>query len=251
MGDIAEGNDSCALRRPADAFWDEAESDFYAQCVQAFLLRNHRRHVPGRPIMELGSGTGQAIARVLSTGDFPGEIIGYELQAETCFYAQRSIAARGIAAYQIVHGDFFEAVGGKAVHCVISNPPYLPAPDDEISVPELWGGPDGSAVTRRLLNCGFELLVTTLSSFADPVGSVEFARDQGYRAADFAVRTIAFGTYSSEPKVRSQIDRLAADGRRAFVTPDRYSLACVLWTRDMDLDITESLISAITCLRQP
>jgi hypothetical protein len=249
-GAYREQNDHGGLReRPADAFWDDAESGFYAQCVRAFLLRNPSSILLEHPILELGSGTGEAIAEVLSTDQFGGEIIGYELQAETASYAQQVMFDRGVSRYHIVHGDFFQAAPDSDPECVISNPPYLPAPDNKIVVPELWGGPDGSTVMRRLLDGGFNLLVTTLSSFANPVGTLKFAKSRGYRVADFAVRTIPFGAYSSEPKVRGQIERLALDGRGAFISAERYCLAVVVWVRDTGSDLAASLRTAITSLR--
>ena len=243
-------NDHGGLRqRPADAFWDDAESGFYAECVRAFLLRNPNSTLLEHPILELGSGTGEAIAEILSTDQSGIEIMGYELQAETASYAQQVIFDRAISRYHIVHGDFFQAAPDSDLECAISNPPYLPAPDNKIVVPELWGGLDGSAVMRRLLDRGFNQLVTTLSSFADPVGTLKFAKSRGYRAADFAVRTMPFGAYSSEPKVRAQIERLALDGRRAFISAERYCLAVVLWVRDDGPDLAGSLRTAITSLR--
>ncbi len=237
------------LPRPADAFSDEAESDFYAQGVQAFLLGDTKGRPPERPVMELGSGTGEAIAEILESNRFAGEIVGYELQAQTCAYARQVIADRGISRYRVVQGDFFDAVPDTDLECAISNPPYLPALDDRITVPELWGGLDGSAVVRRLLGCGFSTMVTTLSSFANPVRTIEFATDHGYRVADFAVRTISFGAYSSEPKVREQIERMALRGRGAFVTADRYCLAVVLWIRVNGANLAGNLRAAVTSLR--
>jgi methylase of polypeptide subunit release factors len=247
---MTQVTDEGSVSRPADAFWDNIESEFYAQCVRDFLLRDHRQRLHGHPIIELGSGTGEAIAGVLAAEQFTGRVLGYELQPEACTYAQ-GVAGELVPRYQILNGDFFQMISEIDHEFAISNPPYLPAPDNDIAMPELWGGPDGSAVTRRLLDCGFAVLVSMLASVADPVGTIAFARARGYRVADFAVRTMRFGTYSSEPKVRDQIQLLTREGPRAFVRDDRYCLAGVLWTRSPGSDLGGSLQTALTSLSTP
>lgn len=49
---------------------------------------------------------------------------------------------------QVHNGCFFEAVERQTPDVLVSNPPYLPAPDDDILLPLLFGGVDGGAITR-------------------------------------------------------------------------------------------------------
>jgi methylase of polypeptide subunit release factors len=216
--------------------------------VRAFLFRNPTLSHFDPAVLELGSGTGEAIAEILDSDNFGGFITGYELNKSAASYAQRMVLDRGISNYRVIHGDFFDALPATPVHCAISNPPYLPALDNQISMPSLWGGPDGSVVMRKLLDCEFQLLVTTLSSFANPVGTVEYAVRRGYRVADFAVRTIPFGRYSAEQKVRAQVERLALDSHQAFFTAERYCLAGVLWVKNARVNLASNLERAITSL---
>jgi methylase of polypeptide subunit release factors len=50
---------------------------------------------------------------------------------------------------QVFNDDFFAVAREYVTGCAISNPPYLPARDNKIIMPELWGGPDGSRVTGK------------------------------------------------------------------------------------------------------
>src|SRR3712207_8289548 len=57
-------------------------------------------------------------------------------------------SARGVAdRYTVELGDFFDGADSAApprVATVIANPPYIPAPDRDILMPELWGGVYGN-----------------------------------------------------------------------------------------------------------
>lgn len=47
--------------------------------------------------------------------------------------------------------------------CLIANPPYVPAPDNDILMPALWGGVDGAVLTRELLTLGFDRCMLLIS----------------------------------------------------------------------------------------
>ncbi len=47
-----------------------------------------------------------------------------------------------------------------------------------------------------------QTFVFTISSFFDPKGTINHARDEGYKVADFVVVPLPFGYYNSEPKVK-------------------------------------------------
>jgi methylase of polypeptide subunit release factors len=244
-----QGDQSIAMQPPAAVFCDDAESQFYAHCVKDFLLRNLSEPLQRRPIAELGTGTGEAIASVLAEPSFPGEVHGYEIQPEACAHARQLLLHRNVRGYRVFHQDFFAVARHYRTGYAISNAPYLPASDAAIKMPELWGGPDGSRVIKRLLRSGFERLVVTVPSFSNPLAIIDHAARHGYKVADFAVRTMPFGPYSSEPKVQAQIERLqSARLRKAFTSADRYCLAGVLWTKENQVDHRFSLEVAITSL---
>ena len=57
---------------------------------------------------------------------------------------------------------------GARTSTVIANPPYIPAPDGDILMPELWGGWYGNDLVLRLLKAGFDHLLVALPSYSDP-----------------------------------------------------------------------------------
>ena len=91
---------------------------------------------------------------------------------------------------------------GRRSRTVISNPPYIPAPDRDILMPELWGGVHGNDLVLQLLKAGYDNVIAAVASYSDPATTVRTAEDLGYRVVNFLAMALDFGPYSSEPKVR-------------------------------------------------
>jgi len=231
-------------------FHDREESEFYAQCVRDFLLRHSYELLEDKEIVELGVGTGETIAELLRYHGFTGKIRGYEIDRASYEYARKLVDDRAVSdRYLVTNENFFQAIPRSvAGGCVISNPPYLPAHDQSIRMPELWGGSDGSSVTKQIIECGFDHLVLLVSSFSNPLSIIDFASSRGYRVLDFAVRTMRFGAYSSEPKIRARIAELSGQDE-AFVSADRYCVAGVAWVKNpAAVDLSDALARALTSL---
>jgi methylase of polypeptide subunit release factors len=113
---------------------------------------------------------------------------------------------------------------------VIANPPYIPAPDGDILMPELWGGEHGNDLVLRLLTAGFEHVLVALPSYSDPAETLATAADLGYRVANFLAMGLEFGRYSREPKVLRHIQQLVAAGR-GWAGDGEYVVAVALLTR--------------------
>lgn len=217
-------------------FYDAVESEYYAACVDQLLLARDGAASRGADIMELGVGTGEALARVLRRARFGGTVHGFERDPESYAYARKAIASEGVSERYLVHpGDFFDAVDGRPLDCAVSNPPYLPGPAARRLFPSLWGGDCGNDVSKRVLSCGFRLVVLMVSSFSDPIDTLAHASRCGYRLREWVVRPIELGRYSREPAVHRHVERLAGEGR-AFLSGTSYLLAGVSWTKDGDAE---------------
>jgi methylase of polypeptide subunit release factors len=182
-------------------------------------------------VLELGSGDASAIAEVVART--PGlRVRGYDISTDSVAAAQRNIAERGVAdRYTVEVGDFFQQPDdGDPVPTVIANPPYIPAPDGDILMPELWGGVYGNDLVLRLLKAGHQNVITAVPSYSDPAGTLATAAEQGYRVANFLAMALDYGTYSSQPKVREHIRRICAEGR-GWAGEDEYMVAIALFTR--------------------
>jgi methylase of polypeptide subunit release factors len=200
-------------------------------------------------VAELGTGDATAIADVVA--GMPGlRVRGYDISATSVARARDNITARGVAdRYPVELGDFFDqadAAGGPPTRTAIANPPYIPAPDRDIRMPELWGGPYGNDLVLQLLKAGYDSVITAVASYSDPAGTVGTAADLGYRVVNFLAMALDYGTYSSEPRVREHIRRICAEGR-GWAGEEGYMVAVALFTRDPALpgDRGEQLLGAL------
>jgi methylase of polypeptide subunit release factors len=215
------------------------------------LLLGHYREPLGwaeEGVVELGTGDATAISATVQ--QLPGlRVRGYDISATSVERARANIAERGVAdRYTAELGDFFERADSATlpVSTVISNPPYIPAPDGDILMPELWGGVHGNDLVLRLLKAGYQNVITAVPSYSDPAGTVQTAADLGYRVANFLAMALDFGPYSNEPKVREHIRRLCAQGR-GWAGEDGYMVAIALFTQNPDIpgDRADQLLSAL------
>jgi methylase of polypeptide subunit release factors len=234
-----------------DGFFDCAEeSAHYAFGVQ-LLLTQYASVLPweAEGVAELGSGDARAIAHVVRA--VPGlRVHGTDVSATSVERARQTIAGLGVGdRYTVDHGDFFTwaaGAGGERVSTVIANPPYIPAPDGDLLMPELWGGWYGNDLALRLVRAGFDHVLVALPSYSDPAATLACAGELGYRTANFLAMGLEYGAYSREPKVREHIARLTAEGR-GWAGEDEYVVAVALLTRSPQVtrDRTVQLLRAL------
>jgi hypothetical protein len=227
---------------------DESAHYGFSVCM---LLQRYREQLrwEDEGVVELGTGDASAIAEVVRR--LPGlRVRGYDISADSVERARRNVAARGVAdRYTIEFGDFFDqadAAGGPPVSTVIANPPYIPAPDNDILMPELWGGFYGNDLVLQLLKARYDNVIVAVASYADPATTVATATDLGYRVVNFLATGLDYGRYSSEPKVAAHIRRLCAEGR-GWSGDDDYLVAVTLFSRSPDIprDRSRQLLRAL------
>lgn len=227
---------------------DESAHYGFSVCM---LLERYRAELRWEEegVVELGTGDATAISDVV--GALPGlQVRSYDISASSVEAARANIAARGLSErYTVELGDFFDqadSAGGRPVSTVISNPPYIPAPDREILMPELWGGVRGNDLVLQLLKSGYENVIAAVASYSDPLETVRTAEHLGYRVGNFLAMGLDYGRYSSEPKVRDHIRQLCAEGR-GWAGNDEYMVAVALFTRNPDVpgDRADQLLRAL------
>jgi methylase of polypeptide subunit release factors len=227
---------------------DESAHYGFSVCM---LLEQYRTQLRWEAdgVVELGTGDATAISDVVRA--LPGlRVRSFDISAPAIETARSNIAERGVAdRYSVELGDFFDqadSAGGDRAATVISNPPYIPAPDRDIRLPELWGGVHGNDLMLQLLKAGYDNVIAAVASYSDPVDTVRTAGDLGYRVGNFLAMGLDFGPYSGEPKVRDHIRRLCADGR-GWAGENEYMVAVALFTRNPDIpgDRAEQLLRAL------
>ncbi|MGY1917171.1 methylase [Blastococcus sp. SYSU DS0973] len=227
---------------------DESAHYGFSVCM---LLDRYRDQLPWAEegVDELGTGDATAIADVVRalTGL---RVRSYDISAPSVERARANIAELGVAdRYTVELGDFFDqadSAGGHQATTVISNPPYLPAPDRDILMPELWGGVRGNDLVLQLLKAGYTNVISAVASYSDPQGTLRTAEDLGYRVVNFLAMGLDYGPYSSEPKVREHIRRLCEDGH-GWAGEGGYMVAVALFTRDPGLpgDRADQLLNSL------
>ncbi|MBD2101980.1 class I SAM-dependent methyltransferase [Leptolyngbya sp. FACHB-261] len=238
--------ESTKLFSPKEVFFCPEESQFYSHCLDLLVLN---RCVSSEAIVEFGCGDGSPIINSLLKTPFKGEIHGYDLNASACKVAQSRIEQYGLDNKYVIHNhSFFEAARPEAEY-LIANPPYLPAPDADILMPLLHGGSDGASITKQLLALNYDNVLVMLSSYSNPIDTVEYAKSQDYCIADFMILPLKFGYYSSEPKVKHTIFNLRRK-RKAFFSPNIYFLAGVLFKKQCQstVDLSDELLRVMTVL---
>lgn len=231
--------------------WNEVfvcpeESNFYSDCLESLVLS---RCLGSEAIVEFGSGDGTPVIKSLLKSNFKGVIYGFEINSAAYRLGKSRIQAHNLAAkYSIQNCCFFGEVNIEAEY-LVSNPPYLPALDDNLYQPRLHGGTDGAAIARRLLSLGYENVLLMVSSYSNPEGLINYAASEGYCVSNFLISPLQFGYYSSEPKVRNTISQLRQD-KKAFYSPNIYLLAGVLFKKQTKLtvDLSQELIQILTVL---
>ncbi len=229
-----------------DVFFCPEESKFYSHCLETLVLNQCER---SELLVEFGSGDGSPVINSLLRTRFNGSIHGFELNKSACKLANSTVEEYSLSNKYVIHNEcFFESSKPQAEY-LISNPPYLPAPDDNIYLPLLHGGTDGSTLTKQLLSLGYDNVLLMISSFSDPEGTIAHAIAKGYSIADFVVVPLQFGQYSSEPKVKNTIKDLR-ESKRAFCSETVYFLAGVLFKKQhkSPVNLSNELVQVMTAL---
>jgi hypothetical protein len=231
---------------------DESAHYGFSVCM---LLTRYREQLGWEDggVVELGSGDATAIADVVA-GMPQLRVHGYDISASSVERARENIADRGVVdRYTVELGDFFDqadSAGGTVARTVIANPPYIPAPDRDILMPELWGGPYGNDLLLQLLKTGYDSVIAAVASYSDPATTVATAAESGYRVVNFLAMALDYGPYSNQPRVREQIRRICAEGR-GWAGDEGYMVAVALFTKDPALpgDRADQLLTALQLFR--
>jgi methylase of polypeptide subunit release factors len=225
------------------------ESSFYAHCLSKLLLEYCQTETC---IHEFGSGDGLPMIEAVHRSSFQGVIHGYEIQNVSWNLACNQIKQHQIEQHYIVHHDsFFNDCNKPYAETLVTNPPYLPAwTDDVLYMKGLYGGVDGSMVSRKLLSLQYSTVMLMISSFSNPASLLQYAGGLGYSVVDFLIQPMPFGFYSSQPEVKSRIVELYHE-YKAFFSEHYYLLACVIFQKkkQADVELSADLMTLMQSLR--
>jgi methylase of polypeptide subunit release factors len=237
---------SVEVNSPNRVFFCPEESQFYAQCLEKMVLSQNTSEIS---VVEFGSGDGSPVIQALLKSSFGGIIQGYELNSDACQLAKLRIEQYDLDSYYRIYNTSFFENSLEEAQCLIANPPYLPAPDNQLYMPSLHGGHDGATITKQLLAQGYEQVMLMISAYSNPVDTVNYATKLGYQVVDFMISPLKFGYYSCEPKVRNTITELQRK-RKAFFSENIYFLAGVLFQQKSSQTscLSEEFLKVMTAL---
>ncbi len=227
-----------------DIFFCPEESLFYSTCLDNLVLRNCQKC---ETIVEFGSGDGSPIINSLLRNPFNGVIHGFELNTSAWKVANSTIDEYNLSDKYVIYNSCLLESSKPEAEYLIANPPYLPAPDNDIYMPLLFGGIDGATVTNNLLSLNYENVLILVSSFSNPKSTIEHAKSIGYSVNSFLVLPLKFGYYSSEPKVKKHIEELRKK-QIAFYSGEYYFLAGVFFKKQQEcsIDLSNELTKVMT-----
>ncbi len=229
-----------------EVFCCPEESNFYSNCLENFVIRNCQND---ESVVEFGSGDGSPVINSLLRTKFNSIIHGFELNTSAWKLANSTIDEYNLGNKYIIYNScLFDSYKPKAKY-LVANPPYLPAPDQDIYMPLLFGGIDGATITNELLSLGYDNVLVLISSFSNPKNTINHAKLNGYCVENFVVLPLKFGYYSSEPKVKNHIEKLRTK-QMAFYSGDYYFLAGVLFKKGQEslVDLSNELTQVMTSL---
>ncbi len=229
-----------------DIFFCPEESNFYSNCLENFVLRDCKDY---ESIVEFGSGDGSPVINSLLRNKFDSVIQGFELNTSAWKVANSNIDEYNLTNKYVIHNSSLFNYSQPDAEYLIANPPYIPAPDNDICMPLLFGGVDGATVTNELLSLDYENVLVLVSSFSNPTSTLNLAKENDYCVDKFMVLPLQFGYYSSEPKVKKHIENLQKH-KMAFYSGDYYFLAGVLFKKCQEsvVDLSNELAQVMTSL---
>ncbi len=229
-----------------EVFFCPEESHFYSHCLERLVFSTCSEN---ETVIEFGSGDGSPIINALMRTRFDSVVHGYELNPSAVEVARSRVEEYELHQKYVVHNESFYEADRPDAHYLIANPPYLPAPDNQICMPLLHGGCDGAKISNTLLTLDYPSVMVLISSYSNPIETLQLAFENGYYVTDFMVTPLQFGYYSSEPKVRNTIDELRKAGK-AFFSQNIYLLAGVLFKKQhlAQTDVTKELTQVLTSL---
>jgi release factor glutamine methyltransferase len=106
---------------------------------------------PGARVLDLCSGSGALAVRAALPG--PREVTAVDVSRRAVATIRLNAALNGVRV-RALRGDLLEAVPGERFDAIVSNPPYVPAPSDDLPArgpARAWdAGRDGRALLDRI-----------------------------------------------------------------------------------------------------
>jgi carbamoyltransferase len=122
--------------------------------------------VPRRATLDLCCGAG---AQALAAAAYSARVVGVDLNPRALRFARFNAAVNRIANATFLQGDLYAPLGDERYDAILSNPPFVPWPDDDAELLFRGGGARGEDVLIRILAGAIDRL--------EPHGSLAIVAD--------------------------------------------------------------------------
>lgn len=205
------------------------ETPFYSYCLQSLVLPHTSQ---SDSLLELGVGGGSPVINAVKASAFSGVIHGYEINDIAYREAEEAIANAQLGSHYRIYLESFFTADRPESSFIISSTPYIPAPDDNIYLPGIYGGPEGNTIAKQLIDLDYETVFLLFPSYANPLGFLDYCDQKGYGVSRFLASPMSFGYYSSEPRVKEHIAMMKSNGK-AFYLDNTYLVAGIVFEKTM------------------
>lgn len=148
------------------------------------LLRVAPRE-PRRLTLDVCCGAG---AQALAATDYSAAVVGVDVNPRALRFARFNAAANGVDTATFVRSDCYDELGSARFDAILSNPPFVPWPEQDATLLYRNGGPLGDAVVAKILAGAIERL--------EPDGSLAVVAD----FANAALLPMRIRDWQSEPR---------------------------------------------------
>ena len=227
------------------------------ECLRYLVFEGAR---PPARVAEFGSGSGAPVIAALGIEGYPTSVFGVEIDEESVDCARTRIADAHLEGqYGVTLGDFFSQP--PEADCLVANPPMNPTADERSALTgdtvdlrtqamlrQCDGGPTGSELTRRLLKLHYPQVMVLVSSFVNPIATLDTAREHGYSMVTWLGRPTRLGGLARRvlPAIRDLQSR-----QQAFFLRDSevFLTFGVLWSRGEEAQVSNAERSLVACIK--
>lgn len=131
---------------PSSELWERV---FPIHDDESLLLARWADVKRGGRVLEIGTGSGVATLRLAAGG--ADKVIATDINPRVGDYFAFNAELNGLSSrVEYVHSDVFAALDGERFDTIISNPPFVPVPDEARYFLHSDGGPFGTSVLERV-----------------------------------------------------------------------------------------------------